>query len=89
MDARWQPVENTCRAALRGAEGRWPEGPRPLHSEGSCNGAAPVKLRQRRLGKHMHATVTAVWSYINADHQALAGERLRLADLIAPSLSHK
>ena len=43
----------------------------PIYSADTSTSGQSVIWRQRRLGRHMHTTVTAVWRYINADYQAL------------------
>ena len=45
--------------------------PVEMDHDGTRNGPAAVARRHRRLGRHMHATVTAVWRYLRAEHAAL------------------
>ena len=36
---------------------------RPFYGAGASHASPAVAARQRRLGRHMHATVTAVWRH--------------------------
>ena len=42
------------------------------------NGPETATRRHRRLGRHMHATLTAVWRYLRAEYDALDEAEKRL-----------
>ena len=47
-----------------------------MRSDGTFHGPTPE--RQRRLGRHMHVTVIAVWRYLKFEYEALRESQKRL-----------
>ena len=50
----------------------WPA----MGNDGTFHGPTPE--RQRRLGRHMHVTVIAVWRYLKSEYEALRESERRL-----------